>query len=171
MKLENALWHYALRLYSQDGVEQACLTLQAAGLSINRLLLCCWLGQEAGRKLALDQLEAATTWQTDITHPMRALRYAVRPQKQQDDSYQAVYAAMRKAELACEQVELALMCDAAETMEQAETGVDLLLENLACYLNACTLKQTIPAVDALETVLWTVYPALPENWKTGLPLH
>lgn len=171
MKLENALWHYALRLYSQDGVEQACLTLQRAGLSINRLLLCCWLGQDVGRRLALEQLEEATNWQADVTHPMRALRYAVRSHKQQDDSYQAVYAAMRKAELACEQVELALMYQASEAMEQAEVGVELLLENLACYLNACTLDQAIPVADALETLLRTLYPTLPEDWKISLRLH
>lgn len=171
MKLENALWHYALRLYGQAGVEQTCLTLQGAGLSINRLLLCCWLGQEEGRRLVLEQLEAATNWQTDITHPVRALRYAVRMHKQEDDSYQAVYAAMRKAELACEQVELALMYEAAVAMEQADTGVDLLLENLACYLNACTLDQAIPVADALETLLQTLYPTLPEDWQIRLRLH
>lgn len=170
MKLENDLWHYALRLYSHPDVESACLVLQQAGLSINRLLACLWLGQEAGRKLDLAALEKATAWQSEITHPLRTLRYQVRRYKQQEEVYQTCYAAMREAELACEQLELALMCEAARTMLQADKGHSLVLENLASYLNACTLKADTLVMMALEQLLRHALSEVPEGWQAVLSL-
>lgn len=170
MKLENDLWHYALRLYGQPGMESACLELQQAGLSINRLLFCLWLGQDAGRQLDLMVLQGATDWQSEITHPLRALRYKVRAYKQQDATYQACYSAMRKAELACEQLELALMYDVAEQMLKGEAGSSLVLENLASYLNGCTLNADPSVTTACEQLLQIALPEMPEAWQQMLSL-
>lgn len=170
MKLENDLWHYALRLYGQPGVESACLELQKTGLSINRLLFCLWLGQDAGRQLDLTVLQGATDWQSEITHPLRALRYKVRTYKQQDETYQACYSAMRKAELACEQLELALMYDVAEQMLKGEAGSSLVLENLAGYLNGCTLNAAPSVTAAFEPLLQAALPEVPEDWQQILSL-
>lgn len=170
MKLENDLWHYALRLYGQPGMESACLELQQAGLSINRLLFCLWLGQDAGRQLDLMILHDATGWQSEITHPLRALRFKVRAYKQQDATYQACYSAMRKAELACEQLELALMHDVAEQMLKGEAGSSLVLENLAGYLNGCTLNAAPSMTAAFEQLLQIALPERPEGWQQILSL-
>ena len=170
MKLENDLWHYALRLYCQPGMESACLELQQAGLSINRLLFCLWLGQDAGRQLDLLVLQEATGWQSEITHPLRALRYKVRVYKLQDEAYQACYSAMRKAELACEQLELALMHDVAGQMLKGEAGSSLVLENLASYLNGCTLNADPSVTAAFEQLLQIALPEMPGGWQQILSL-
>lgn len=170
MKLENDLWHYALRLYGQPGMESACLELQQAGLSINRLLFCLWLGQDAGRQLDLMVVQEATGWQSEITQPLRALRYKVRVHKQQDGAYQACYSAMRKAELACEQLELALMHDVAGQMLKGEAGSSLVLENLASYLNGCTLNADSSVTAAFEQLLQIALPEMPEGWQRMLLL-
>lgn len=168
MKLENELWDYALALYGRDGVEAACLSLQAAGLSINRVLFCLWLGQQAGRQLQLADLAEADNWQVQVTQALRAVRYQVRGHKQQSDDYLPCYSALRKAELACEQVELALLHDAARALSPAEPGINLALENLACYLNACTLKDDQTVRGALTTVLAACFEPLPETELLGL---
>jgi len=162
MKLENELWDYALALYGRDGVENACLALQDAGLSINRVLCCLWLGQQAGRQLRLSDLAAADSWQQAVTQPLRAVRYRVRGYKLESDDYQPCYSALRKAELACEQVELALMSEMAHALPSAGAGVKLALENLACYLNACTLKDDQTVRTALTTVVAACFDRVPD---------
>lgn len=107
--LDTPLWHYALKLYSQPGVESAALTLQQTGLSINRLLFACWLARE-GLELDPGYLQGdALEWQQTLTHPLRTLRYRVRGQKTALPELEGCYRKLREAELAAEQVELWLL--------------------------------------------------------------
>lgn len=167
MKLENALWHYALQLYAEEGVEHACLQLQGAGLSINRLIYLIWLGLN-GREYCPAAQEQAADWQQMVTHPLRAVRYRVRTVKQDSAAYDTCYQALRKAELACEQVELALLFEAGGQCVRAEPGAELVLENLARYLNGCTLESGADISSALKVVLGRALKHLPDNWAARL---
>ncbi|MFC6670836.1 TIGR02444 family protein [Marinobacterium aestuariivivens] len=164
MSLENPLWDYALELYRQPGVEQACLGLQQkGGLSINRLLFCCWLAGE-GRRLRADELEAsdAARWQRELTAPLRALRYQVREQKRREDGLEVVYRALRQAELAAEQVELARLFSLG-TRWPAERAIDrpaLLLCNIVGYLRQAGVAADACLADDLEILLCAAQPAL-----------
>ncbi len=159
MKLENDLWSFALQLYAAEGVESACLELQQAGMSINRIIYAIWLGLE-GRELDITATAAADRWQSEVTHPLRALRYRVRVEKQQSADYAECYGAMRKAELACEQQELALLHAAHTAMPLASPGAALVVENLARYRDNCTLEAGREIKPALRQVL---VQALPEE--------
>lgn len=140
MKLENDLWSFALHFYQQPGVETLCLKLQNSyGLSINRLLLACWAGYQ-GRVLDTAQFSEADKWQSQITQPLRQLRYRVRERKT-ESGFETCYQALRKAELACEQVELALLFEMAQVAEMAPGGALLVEKNLQLYLKS--LKQPI----------------------------
>lgn len=132
MNLENELWHFALDFYSKSEVEHCCLSLQDQyGLSINRIIFSCWCGVQ-GVEVAGPQFQKATLWQKEITHPLRALRYKVRKQK---EDYPDCYAKLRQAELACEQVELFMLYEQAGKLPQSDLNSLVLVEkNLQTYL-------------------------------------
>jgi len=165
MQLQNALWDYALDLYAAEGVTDACLALQGEGASINRLLFCCWLGQE-GRELLPGTASDALEWQQQITHPLRALRYQVRAMQQQASGYQGCYKAMRQAELACEQVELALLFASAEGLPQSDKA-GLAAKNIKNYLVDAGIAVDHAMLANIEVVL-TAAGAVPEHWPEPL---
>ncbi len=165
MMLENDLWDYALALYRQPGVEPACLELQQGWpLGINRLLFCCWLAAE-GRSLQPQSLRAgtATQWQHNITAPLRALRYQVREQVKHEPELAPCYQALRQAELACEQVELARLFSLGRGWRVAtDTGLeDLTLHNLCEYLRFEGVAPEAELLRVLRVVLQAAVPHLP----------
>ncbi len=154
MALENALWHFALKFYAQPGVETACLELQNRfGLSINRLIWSCWAAQQGIALAPDDFLEApAQQWQQQITVPLREVRYRVRQQRSEQQDLDACYQALRKAELACEQVELALLYAAVSERKPGAGGAELLDNNLRQYLKtrAVVVAEVWPLLEPLQ---------------------
>jgi uncharacterized protein (TIGR02444 family) len=135
MALDNALWRYALALYSRPGVEHSCLQLQHQGAAINRLLLACWLGQR-GVELDADRWQQLDPqWRREITEPLREIRYRVRALKVQQPEVEACYRALRQAELAAEQVELMLLQQTALAWpaQPSIAGRALIRDNLISY--------------------------------------
>lgn len=132
LQLDNPFWRFALQLWSQPGVESCCLALQTRGLSINRLLYCLWLGQ-TGRQLP-ETCHTAEDWQQQISHPLRALRFQVRELKSTDPALDTAYQALRKAELACEQVEIAQLYQCSQLARPATAGPALSARNLQHWL-------------------------------------
>ncbi|MFW1678033.1 TIGR02444 family protein [Pontibacter sp. JAM-7] len=154
MHLENELWRFALFFYSRPGVEAACLALQDQfGLSVNRLILACWAGQQGIVLRATDFADSpALAWQQQVTLPVRAARYQVRHKHQEHATLDACYQALREAELCCEQVELALLYAAVAERRQVSPPEDLVQQNLACYLQ--TQSQSVAGVSALLAPLY-----------------
>ncbi|UTW10959.1 TIGR02444 family protein [Marinobacterium rhizophilum] len=157
MKLDNDLWQYALQLYGRPGVEAACLALQQeSSLSVNRLLFCCWLAT-TGRPLLLEALERsqAAQWQHSTTEPLRALRYQVRQQRLQTPQLDSCYQALRRAELAAEQVELGwLYALGLDWPATTSAGCpDLLLQNLGCYLRSEGLEPELRLLTELQVLV------------------
>ncbi len=137
MQLKNALWRFALNFYQQPGVEQNCLALQHQfGLSINRLIYACWCGVEGIRLKPTGFESQADRWQAEISLPLRVLRYKVRQLKLKQPELEDCYTNLRQAELACEQVELALLFELAQTQTQDKEAstVALVTANLNAYL-------------------------------------
>jgi uncharacterized protein (TIGR02444 family) len=164
MTLQNDLWDYALQLYGQPGVEQACLEIQQGWpLGINRLLFCCWLATE-GRSLQPRQLKtsAAAHWQQSITAPLRALRYQVREQARHEPELGPCYRALRQAELACEQVELARLFTLGRDW-RVSAGArpdDLVLDNIRQYLRLEGVAPDAGLLAVLQIVLQAAVPDL-----------
>ena len=134
MQLKNDLWDFALNFYQQPGVETACLLLQEQfGLSINRIIYASWCGCQ-GHALSLEELTGlADQWQGSVTHPLRAIRYKVRAIKEDEPDVEACYQKLRQAELACEQVELAMLYSQVKLSSVSEGSVDLAYQNLIRY--------------------------------------
>ena len=77
-------WDYALRIYAQPGVAEACLLLQdRAGVDVTVLLHAMHLFTANGIALdaqALARAEArVAAWRREVTAPLRALRAALKP--------------------------------------------------------------------------------------------
>ncbi|EAR61184.1 TIGR02444 family protein [Neptuniibacter caesariensis] len=156
MKLKNDLWDFALLFYQHPGIESLCLKLQDQyGLSINRLIMACWAGLK-GKELNEAVFESsAEQWKNQITQPLREVRYKVRQAKADTPELEACYAALRKAELACEQVELALLYEVVEGIPESEILEATVEKNLYQYLNFC--KQ--PIDNLLEADIQTLVRA------------
>lgn len=135
MALDNPLWRYALTLYAAPGVEQCCLQLQDQGAAINRLLLACWLGSRGVAVAAVDWPQLELPWRSDVTEPLRRIRYRVRAQRSAQPALEACYRALRQAELAAEQVELMLLWQRSRAWprQPANAGTALILEHLNRY--------------------------------------
>lgn len=157
--LDNPLWRYALELYACPGVQAAALSLQAAGASINRLLLACYLGTQ-GRELASELLcGAAAEWQQEITQPLRALRYRVRENRLGRGELDACYRRLREAELAAEQVELMLLWEQLEalSLSLATAGRALVRNNLQQVLAGAVPGSLEPYQSQLETLVGAAF--------------
>lgn len=69
-------------MYARDGVEQACLGLQAAcGADVNFLLFCCWMGSRRrplGTRFLRRAMAAVSRWQSEVVQPLRLARRALK---------------------------------------------------------------------------------------------
>ncbi|WP_062361750.1 TIGR02444 family protein [Variovorax paradoxus] len=77
-------WDYALRIYAQPGVAEACLLLQdRAGVDVTVLLHAMYLF--TANRIALDEQALASAearvgaWRREVTAPLRALRATLKP--------------------------------------------------------------------------------------------
>lgn len=157
MQLKNDLWDFTLKFYQQPDVEQSCLALQNQyGLSINRLIYACWCSCRGLRQQQGVVDGAADQWQAEITHPLRQLRYMVRKEKSEQDALEPCYLALRKAELACEQVELALLYKQSSELAHAAASLQLLEENLTTYLHEIGVERD----ETLEHLLTPLIQAV-----------
>lgn len=142
MSLENPLWHYALTLYAEPGVEQSCLQLQDQGAVINRLLLACWLGGGgiSLNSVRLQQLDG--DWHNGVTLPVRAVRYRVRELLASEPTGEDCYRALRQAEMAAEQVELMLLWQQSHHWQpDVSADADLIRHNLEQVVGDLRLSQ------------------------------
>jgi uncharacterized protein (TIGR02444 family) len=164
----NPFWDYALALYRQDGVERACLELQARhGLDVNIVLLCCWL---ASRGIEADQewLRAATAaverWQAEVIRPLRAVRSRLKaglaePERGSISARRPeLTAGLRQRVLALEidgeRLEQLLLAElAAELTATAAPGIGLAVRNFGSYRRFDRQDR-----QALEAVLGAAFP-------------
>ena len=155
MQLQNPLWAFALKVYSHSEVEQCCLVLQNDfGMSVNRLLFAGWLALQH-KSLNLPALEQsqANAWQKDMTHPLRALRYQLRPLHKETPELTKLYQMMRKAELEAEKIELAHLYALANHWPVISISVDVIMrENIACLAASSGRSTDVVQQDLLTSL-------------------
>lgn len=72
-------WDFALDVYRQPGVSEACLQLQERDhVDVNLLLFACWVGASGGGRLSRDEVErcrdAVGPWHDAVVRPLRGVR-------------------------------------------------------------------------------------------------
>ena len=74
-----ALWDFAVRLYAEPGVGDACLILQdSVGVDVPLLLWAAWLGDGADSTVLRAGDRAVGPWRARAVRPLRALRRHLR---------------------------------------------------------------------------------------------
>ena len=74
-----ALWDFAVRLYAEPGVSEACLVLQDRfGVDVPLLLWAAWLGDGADAAALRAGDRAVGPWRARAVRPLRALRRHLR---------------------------------------------------------------------------------------------
>ncbi len=131
--MEDIFWDFALALYRQEPVKEACLALQdGSALDVNLLLYCCWAGQ-GGHLLTHNELRRLHTlssnWQTGILRPMRQVRQRLR----KEEGAEGVYQAAKSFELQLERVEQSKLL-AEVPVRWGKGGREAASGNLRSYL-------------------------------------
>ncbi len=74
-----SLWDFAVRLYGEPGVGEACLALQDGfGVDVPLMLWAAWLGEGAGPAAIRAGDRAVGPWRARAVRPVRALRRHLR---------------------------------------------------------------------------------------------
>jgi uncharacterized protein (TIGR02444 family) len=151
LSLSGPHWSFALQLYRQPGVSDACLALQdRLGVDVNILLFALFAAIERGIALndrdVQDMDETVAAWRSEIVLALRALRRRMKngPEPAPNEVTEALREQIKRAELAAEQVEQAML---ARWLDQrpsqpAPQGVDI-AGAIACVVsyfagrNAC----------------------------------
>ena len=128
-------WRYAVRLYGQNGVEEACLALQARGFNVNLLMLICWLADQGrsplGRQDLRQVIAAIEPWNLGVTDRLREARRCVKQQGGRHDLYRRLL----DLELDAERIEQTQLLDALpDTKKTAGVPDQAAGESLAAYL-------------------------------------
>ena len=153
----NPFWRYSLRVYRQDGVEQACLALQDDyGADVNLLLFCGWVASE-GRCLDGRRLRRAVArvrdWQSRVIVPLRQARRAHKrlagAAGPASDSARSQHRRLLALELELECVEQSLLAELAASWPQRRRALppaEAARANLARYLQLLSSPSDAAAV-------------------------
>ncbi len=156
------LWEFAVQLYGQDGVRDACLDLQdRCGLDVDLLLFAVWCAVAGPGQLDVvafrDCIVLTAPWQDQVVRPLRAIRrssagaFAAIPEA----SSQAVASQLQAAELAAERVELELLEHWAAGRDAAGPAAEpnaAAASNLVAYVAAAGVE-TATAAAAMRALL------------------
>lgn len=159
---DRGLWDFAVWLYSEPGVSDACLDLQdRLGLDVDLLLFAVWSAAEGPGRFdasAFEDCIALTAeWREQILKPLRALRRAANDafESVPSESSRSISVRLRAVELEAERVELTMLerwaghhaGRAADTEPAAAAA-----SNLVAYLAAARVD-TRTAAAAIRVLL------------------
>ena len=143
LQLDNAFWHFSLKVYATPGVAAECLALQRAlSIDVNVLLFCAWLG--AIKYIALDADAMASindvvdSWHNTAVRPLRAVRENIKALPEMAHKHViALREELVNSELRAEQIEQAILFGWAEALSAKESDhapLDLMRGNIKDFL-------------------------------------
>lgn len=164
MSLENPFWTFALKVYKDPQVQSLCLDWQSLGLSVNRVLFCCWLADEATQLEAWPSMPSADLWQRQTLEPLRRLRYQVKSSIQTDPCLEPLYQTLQQAELQAEQREIAYLWQArlhqAPFQPAHDSPAALARQNLQVYFQQSLPKGQALAENQVHQLVDRIFPSV-----------
>ena len=127
LQCDNPFWQFSVAVYARPGVAAECLGLQTAlGIDVNVLLFVAWIGAAKGIILddrSIETVEVrASDWNDSVVRQLRTVRQNMKllPEiaNKPADGLRKDIAAL---ELRAEQIEQALLFEAAETASALAT--------------------------------------------------
>ena len=171
--LDNALWQFSLRVYSDAEVERACLRLQDEHRAdVTLILFCCWFGASGYGRIEeahLHELLALTRrWSEKSVYPLRALRRQLKddPSPVSRDLAEATRQQVLAAEIEAERALQGLLFEAVRDLGarslSAGSQADDARANIAVYLGAAGIAGG-EVVRQIETIIDAAVSALSER--------
>jgi len=156
-----ALWRFAVAVYSQPGVSERCLALQdEQGVDVNILLFAAWLGAERGEALgeapARHLIAETAQWREEIVQAMRIMRRRLKQERQARPDLDPVYQSMKAVELEAEKAEQRMLTELLGRLDRAAARSDdeqeVALTNMKAYLAALDVPLAAEVTDRLDWV-------------------
>lgn len=106
-------WPFSTAVYAQDGVKEACLDIQAAGLDVNVALFIVWAiatGRDPGPVMG-EVLARSALWRSSVVQPLRTARDQLKsgPDFVDAEAAAALRKAILKSELEAERLQQAAL--------------------------------------------------------------
>src|SRR5215471_16762214 len=167
---EGPQWSFAVSLYARPAVSQACLTLQdRLGGDVCLLLFALFIAREQQIGLASSDLasldDAVADWRREVIGPLRSVRRRLKlPHPAPSPHTKAVRQHVQHAEIAAEQIELAML---ARCLERRPPVADTLsadaaavLDRLAQFFALRSGQPTAASSPEIRAALKTIADAL-----------
>jgi uncharacterized protein (TIGR02444 family) len=154
LQYDNDFWRFSLAIYKPADVAAECLALQeTAGVDVNLLLFCAWLGTRA-IVLSQSDIEAAcrvvAPWQNSVVRPMRSVRRHIKTQY--GDAFENLRSRVKDDELQAEQIEQAMLFAYAQGIQSSSTGSDhrdAVARNVNAYISMMSGAAPVPDASLL----------------------
>ena len=172
---EGPQWSFAVDLYAKPAVSQACLTLQdRLGGDVCLLLFALFIAREHQIGLAhsdFASLDAAIAdWRREVIEPLRSVRRRLKagPHPAPSPHTNAVRQHIQKAELAAEQIALAMLarCFAQRPRIGGTLSADAaaVLDRLARFFSLRSAEPTAANSPEIRAALKTIADALAQPY-------
>lgn len=120
--LTSPLWTFSLLHYAKPGVKEACLVLQdQRGLDVNVALACLWHERRGGLPLSEEDMAQVLRAVTPAQRRVDAIRALRRDAKDAPDG-DALYRALKRAELLAENLLQLALCESLRPWPQGDPG-------------------------------------------------
>ncbi|MEH2472927.1 uncharacterized protein (TIGR02444 family) [Nitrobacteraceae bacterium AZCC 2161] len=156
-------WAFALQIYAEPGIAEACLRLQAeAGVDVMMLLTAAFAAVRRGIVLQASDIqdmdEACRPWREQIVQPLRALRVALKsgPSPAPVPATEKLRSQIKASELAAEQLQNDLLAAWLQQKAPAQQAVSRMeLHAVLCSVVLLALQKResgqidrlLPAID------------------------
>lgn len=165
-----ALWEYSVKLYSNDKVAKACLSLQdRQSLDVNILLFCVWVAASGHGEFEGDELSSALrisqNWQEGSVKPLREVRRFLKSSFDPIDARMAadLKRVISESELYAEKLEILALDRLIDRPATGSFDQKACLEsaagNLMAYFQICLEKDPeMKDQSELEAILSEAFP-------------
>lgn len=121
--LDGPHWHFAVDLYAQDGVSQACLALQERfGVDVIVLMICLFGATTLGKAPNTEDIAhmdaEISKWRQSVVHPLREIRRYLKTAGM-SEATERLRDIIKSSELRSEQIELAALVPQADKFSRA----------------------------------------------------
>lgn len=155
-------WSFALRLYAESGVAEACLRLQSiAGVDVMMLLAVLFAASQKNIPLSFHDVKALDAvvqpWREQVVHPLRALRTALKsgPAPAPSSETDKLRSRIKADELHAEQIENDLLGNWLQHKTRAPAALtrhriyDILADVVRCFGADPSTIEVSAAIDVI----------------------
>lgn len=157
-------WDFSMQLYKQEGVADACLSLQDKfNIDVNLILFCYWYGYSFGeieRPLLQQIIKFSTKWRDSVVQPLRNVRVWMKQNTDRTAQFDHLRQKIKVNELAAEKYQQELIESLVASVPHAKktrqtdlcirANLEILLEETSIEINEIFAAKLEKISKALE---------------------